>query len=91
MLANANVKELELEDDEDEDVQTEVDLEANRQKRIKKKSENDTLTSEQMNQVPIEAYLITRTGHQCQHVAYQCFEMLQIAQWFKVKTSCLAF
>ena len=45
MLANANVKELELEDDEDEDVQTDIDLEANRQKRIKKKTENDTLTS----------------------------------------------
>lgn len=49
MLANADIKVLE--DEEDEDQETEVDLEANRQKRIKKKTENDTLTSEQMNQV----------------------------------------
>lgn len=74
MLANANVKVLE--DEEDEDVETEVDLEANRQKRIKKKTENDTLTSEQMNQVALHTThrlglistlcVTTLRGHCCQ-------------------------
>lgn len=53
MLANANVKVLEdeEEEDEDQDAQTDIDLEANRKKRIAKHDKNDTLTSEQMNQV----------------------------------------
>lgn len=51
MLANADVKILEDEEDEEKDAQTDIDLEANRKKRVKKHDKNDTLTSEQMNQV----------------------------------------
>ncbi len=51
MLANADVKILEDEEDEEKDEQTDIDLEANRKKRVKKHDKNDTLTSEQMNQV----------------------------------------
>ena len=55
MLANANVKVLEdEEEDEDQDAQTDIDLEANRKKRIAKHDKNDTLTSEQMNQVTVD-------------------------------------
>ncbi|DBA92869.1 hypothetical protein WJX77_000511 [Trebouxia sp. C0004] len=51
MLANADVRILEDEEDEEKDEQTDIDLEANRKKRVKKHDKNDTLTSEQMNQV----------------------------------------
>lgn len=58
MLANANIKTLEDEEDEEKDAQEDIDLEANRKKRVQKHDKTDTLTSEQMNQVPPQGHAV---------------------------------